>query len=680
MRHKLAALLAPATIFLGASLLFAVEPLIAKMILPWFGGSAAVWIACLLFFQAALLAGYLYAHIVATKLSPLWQMRVHGALLVASLLFLPIVPSAYWKPVGGENPLPLILGLLTATIGLPFVLLSATTPLVQAWLARDGNAAGGHNIYRLYALSNLGSMLALLSYPVLLEPLIATHAQAWGWSAFYLGFVALCFSLAWRTRNAASLAIDTIDGLDVAPSTADRVLWLLLPAATSALLLATTDHILRNIAAIPLFWIVPLALYLLSFIIAFESPRWYVRPLWAVVFALFAVPMVYGLSGLFLVEHFLAMAAFYSGGLFVCCMVCHGELAVLKPSTRHLTAFYLSISAGGALGGLAVAAVAPAIFNADIDLLLVLPATVALGIIAMWRHWPKKTDALWRWIALAFAFAILVIDARAVTRDRLQDLSTARLLTRNFYGALQVMDWGAIRVLQNGNVIHGREFRAASRAHEAVSYYAPESGLGRAIALLDARGAVKAGAIGLGAGTVAAYAREGDNYRFYELNPAVERIATQQFQYLPLCGKACDVTLGDARLSLENEASQHFDLLVLDAFTGDSIPVHLLTREAFTLYWQHLKPDGILAVHVSNKYIDLAPVVAAAARDSGHDARLFANVLDATRAVDASTWVLVAASSTFEHNDLANGAPITVPPGVNLWTDDYSNLWRSLRR
>jgi SAM-dependent methyltransferase len=630
-----------------------------------------------LFFQAALLAGYLYAHLLATRGSPRWQVRIHIALLLASLLLLPIVPAVFWKPAGGENPLPLILGLLSTTIGLPFVLLSSTTPLVQAWLVRTDGAREPQNIYRLYALSNLGSMLALFSYPVLIEPYVATHWQAWIWSSSYGVFAVLCSVVAWNARAARPVA-NLDEDIAAAPAMADRVLWFLLPLTTSALLLATTDHILRNIAAIPLLWVIPLALYLLSFIVAFESPRWYSRPFWAVLFGIVTVPMIYGLSDLFLVEHFAAMAAFYSGGLFVCCMVCHGELAALKPGARHLTGYYLSISAGGAAGGLLIAAVAPALFDANADLLLVLPFTVALGIVAMWRQWGKSEDALWRWIALGFALAVLAIDTQAAGRDTWRDLTQARFLERNFYGALQVMDWGDIRVLQNGNVIHGREFQTAGKTGQPISYYAPESGLGRAIAFLEARGRVSVGAIGLGAGTIGGYARATDRYRFYEINPAVRAIALSQFHYLPSCGAQCDVTLGDARLSLESETPQHFDLLALDAFTGDSIPVHLLTREAFALYWRHLKPGGILAVHVSNKYIDLAPVVAAAARESGHTARLFLNRADDPRGVDASSWVLVAAPDTLAASNLG-GAAIAIPPGLGLWTDDYSNLWRSLR-
>lgn len=673
--------LAPATIFLAALLLFEVEPLIAKAILPWFGGSAAVWMACLLFFQAALLAGYLYAHLLARYCSPVWQTRLHIGLLIVSLSFLPILPSAGWKPAGSEDPLLLILGLLAGTVGLPFLLLSSATPLVTAWKLRAPQSGPSYSLYRLYALSNLGSMLALLSYPVLIEPLIPLRLQGVIWSSLYAGFALLSIITAWYYRHpAADLPAAQAEQEDARPSIVDRLFWFFLPLAASALLLAVTNHILRNIAAIPLLWVAPLALYLLSFVICFDSPRWYVRAIWYPLFALMAGAMIYVMVGVFLIQHFGGLLAFYAVGLYVCCIVCHGELAALKPSPRYLTSYYLCIAAGGACGGIFVAAIAPSFFNSDIDLALILPATALLVLRAAWRRLPRASDSVWAMLALAVLLVGWVVDTGRMARKVKVDIQDAKFLERNFYGALRVIDGGPIRLLRNGNIIHGREFLSPQRATEATSYYSPKSGLGLAVAQLQARGPIHVGIVGLGIGTIAAYGRTGDAYRFYEINPAVPDIARHYFRYLELCKAAWRIVMGDARLSLEREPPQKFDLLAVDAFTSDSIPMHLLTRESFALYWRHLKPDGVLAVHISNLYIDLGPVVAAAALADGKMARAVENPEDLKNGVDMSNWILITADKRFFDSPALKGArPIAVPASFRAWTDDYSNLWRSLR-
>jgi hypothetical protein len=674
--------LTPVTIFLAALLLFAVEPLIAKMILPWFGGSAAVWMACLLFFQAALLSGYLYAHLLVTRVSASWQPRVHIALLIIGLAFLPIIPAARWKPAGGEDPLMMILGLLSTTIGLPFLLLSSTTPLLTAWAARAGGAQ--FPLTRLYALSNLGSMLALVSYPILVEPLIATQSQALIWSALFTGFVLLGIAASWklgRGRNSV-LSVVSLPAPESEPraSFIDRLCWLLLPMMTSALLLSVTNHILRNIAAIPLFWVVPLALYLLSFVIAFDSPRWYVRHFWYFWFALFAGSMIYVMVGLFLLGHFLAQLAYFVAGFFVFTMVAHGELAALKPAPHQLSAYYLTIAAGGALGGFFIAVIAPLLFRGDIDLAVVLPLTVLLLIGVIFRRYPLTPDSPWPALALAMAMVLWMLDTGRLVKKEMDDFASAVFVERNFYGALRVEDLGMIRQLQNGNVIHGREFMDADRFSEPTSYYARDSGLGLALAELGKGGPLKVGVIGLGAGTIAAYGRQGDTFVFYEINPAVPEIAGTWFHFLGFSAAEKRIVLGDARLSLEREASQNFDLLAVDAFTSDSIPVHLLTEEGFAQYWRHLKPGGVLAVHVSNLYIDLAPVVAKAAEARGRVARLVASRDDGKEAVDMSDWVLVTKNADFFTTPaLKTAAPVPIPDSVRLWTDNYSNLWRSLR-
>ena len=667
-----------ATIFLAALLLFAVEPLIAKIILPWFGGSASVWMVCLLFFQAALLGGYLLAHVMANHVPAYWQRRLQAGLLVLSLAFLPILPAAHWKPVGGENPLILILGLLAATIGLPFLLLASTTPLLTQWIA-NGKAETGWTLTRFYALSNLGSMIALVSYPVLVEPYVTTHAQAMIWSFGYVGFVVLATAVSWWLAvPAPPLSRPAPAGEPFA--VAELLFWFLLPMMTSALLLAVTDHILRNIAAIPLLWVAPLALYLLSLVICFDSPRWYYRPVLYFWFAVMTGAMIYLLVGLFLVQGFLPQLLFYLAGFFVCCMVCHGELASLRPAPRFLSAFYLCIAAGGAAGGLFVAALAPLIFKEDLDVLMILPATALLVTWVVFRRWPREFWRPWGMLALGLALLLWLADTGWMAKNERDDLARAAYAERNFYGALRVRNIANVRVLQNGNVVHGRELLTPALSDEPASYYGPHSGLGRALTALEKRGPLKIGVLGLGAGTIAAYGRPGDNYVFYEINPAVSRIAQRYFGFLPMTKASWRVEEGDGRLSLERERSQGFDLLAIDAFTSDSIPVHLLTREAFGQYWRHLKPGGILAVHISNLYIDLAPVVAFAAQADGMTSRLVSDRGDDSRAEDPSDWVLISAEPGFFGDPaLAGAAAVKIPPNFRVWTDDYSNLWRSLR-
>ncbi len=664
------------TIFLGAFLLFAVEPMIAKMILPWFGGSAAVWLTCLLFFQGALLAGYFYAHFLTSKLSAKMQGRVHIALLVLSLAVLPIIPADYLKPTGGGMPLLRILLVLSATIGPPFLLLAATGPLMQTWFARG--AGQDASVYRLYSLSNVASLLALLSYPALMEPLLATHVQAWGWSAVYAVFAAAAGLAAWRSSRAEA-AQEAVGEPPAPVRTIDRVFWLLLSAVPSILLLAATNYVLRNIAAIPLLWVMPLALYLLSFIICFDHPRWYDRVTWYLL-----LPMAFGVIILsivkpFLIDNFLVQLLGIGSAFFVCCMVCHGELASQKPAPAHLTSFYLTIGAGGVAGGLAVAAIAPIVFSKDHDLTIALMIFSALVGAVAWMRWPLGAPRWVRWGGLAVAPAVWpVLVWILVTPSQPWGVDPV-LNVRNFYGPLEVtsrpmnIKGDVVLELQNGNIMHGRQLTDPARACEPLSYYARTSGVGLAIAELSKPGPVRIGVIGLGSGTIAGYARPGDHVRFYEINPLVLDVATNVFSFLK-CGDT-SVAMGDARLTLEREENNNFDVLAVDAFSSDAIPVHLLTTETFDLYWKHLKPGGVLAVHVSNRFIELAPIVAVAAARAGKTARLIFDQSDETVGGSRSDWVLVANDPRFfDTMPLA----MIVNQAERPWTDDYSNLWRAL--
>jgi hypothetical protein len=669
-------------VFLGSLLLFVIEPMIAKMILPWFGGSAEVWIVCLLFFQVALLVGYLYAHLLTRWATPAQQRAIHIMLLALTVALLPAIPSAAWKPTGAEPPLELILGLLAATIGAPYLLLAATSPLLQVWLTQTG-AAERISPYRLYALSNLASLLALLSYPVAIEPFLPTSVQARAWSALYLAFAALCGATAWITRDrAASISHAGRPGAG-AVRPLDRLLWFLLAACGATLLMAITNHLTQNVAAIPLLWVVPLTIYLVSFILCFDSDRWYRRTLFYILFAELTAGMIYGAGGHHANSSLYVLLPLYLIGLFVACMVCHGELAALRPRAERLTGYYLILAAGGAAGGVFVGAVAPAIFRALYELPLALCVTAALAIVIAWRR-ARPLNRQSRVLA-AVAVGALLAAVGWTVRQTIDDSRGAVVQVRNFYGALQVIDRGATagapatRRLMHGTIEHGEQIADPARAMQPTTYYSRRSGVGIAIAALQRGGPLKVGVIGLGAGTLAAYGRAGDDFRFYEIDPQVAQIAVHDFSFLGRTPARTEIILGDGRLQLEGNGTQNFDLLVVDAFSGDAIPVHLLTTEAFALYARHLAPRGIIAVHVSNQYLDLAPVVAAAAARLGKTARYLANEGDPASAINPAEWVLVADAGFFANAAFAAARPIPVPADFAPWTDDYSNLWRRLK-
>jgi SAM-dependent methyltransferase len=672
------------TIVVSAFLLFQVQPVIAKIILPWFGGSAAVWTVCMLFFQMALLLGYLYAHALVRYLKPRTQMLVHAALLLVSALALPIYPNTSWKPMGGEEPTLRILGLLAVTVGLPYFLLSTTGPLLQAWYARRFQ---GSMPYRLYALSNAGSMFALLSYPVLFEPVFTTHQQAWMWSAAYGVFVVLCGVTALRSGNAAAAEVVAEPEAVERPSARQYLMWLLLPAVASLLLLAITNHLSQNVAAIPFLWVLPLSIYLLTFILCFEGSGWYRRNPYLQLLAVALGSMAYALSvdstGSVPIR---VMLPLFAMGLFTCCMVCHGELARLKPDPRYLTHFYVMIAAGGALGGLLVGLVAPHLFNALYEMPLGLVACAVLVV------WVLKQDPELNWFQrwrqpVPIVAAVLTVALAVFVGIGIRDsVRGSRVLVRNFYGALRVRDNGpatqldATRTLTHGTINHGEQFLNPARRDLPTTYYGPETGVGLAIREKQKTKAIRVGVIGLGTGTLASYGRLGDYYRFYEINPLVLRLAHTEFSFLPDCKAKVDVAMGDARLSLERESPENFDVLAVDAFSSDSIPVHLLTLEAMKLYFRHLQPDGVLAVHISNRYLDLEPVLEGEIRATGKMARVVDTDDDDTQDIFGATWVLLTSkASGFHGEELRNSTEIGSRRTVRLWTDDYSNLFRILK-
>ncbi len=656
------------------------------MILPWFGGSAAVWTACMLFFQAVLLLGYFYADAAIRFLKPKAQVLLHVSLLGACLFLLPIVPGGYWKPSPSQDPTLRIIALLAATVGLPYLMLSTTSPLLQAWYVRTYRGAMP---YRLFALSNAGSMIALLSYPVAVEPFMPVRLQAQAWSWAFLVFCLLCAAVALRSRKGeAAGADDPKAESGVNPGLGIQVLWAALAACASTLLLAVTNHLTQNVAAIPFLWVLPLSLYLLSFILCFSGDGRYRRSAYLPLLAAALCGMAFLLSEGHETAKLSILIPLFSGGLFVCCMVCHGELAGMKPHPRYLTSYYLMISLGGAVGGLFVGVIAPYGFRGYYELPAGIAACAALSLVVLFRlPRPASRFGRLRTAGLLFAAIYAVGLAGVLTWQVREAARGARVLARNFYGVLKVSDSGdaggsgAMRTLVHGTITHGRQFLSPERRRQPTTYYGPKSGIGLALEAGRPNEGRRVGVIGLGSGTIAAYGRQGDAYLFYEINPLVVRLADTEFSYLRDSEAKVDIVQGDARLSLESEPPRNFDVLAVDAFSGDSIPVHLLTREAFDLYFRHLKEDGILAVHVSNKYLDLAPVVRLAAETAGKEAVSVDTGDDESSGAYGSTWILVPGDRRrLDSPSLSEAARrLMYVEGARLWTDDYSNLVRILK-
>jgi predicted O-methyltransferase YrrM len=717
-------------VFLGAFLLFAVQPLIAKFILPWFGGAPAVWATCLVFFQVLLLAGYLYAHGSTRLLRPRIQAGVQVALIAAALLTLPIVPNPRWTSANGGAPSSAILVLLTWCLGLPVLVLASSSPLLQAWYSR---LAPGQSPYRLYAVSNLGSLLALISYPLVFEPWLGRSAQAtaWGWG---LGIYGLALTLcAWcagkdagaeRPLNQQPGTPDSSGRTAVpaapcrmnpaprarggswpqgatmplpanrAPGDGEtratwgiRLGWLTLPGCASVLLLAFTHKLCRDVAVLPFLWVLPLALYLLSFVICFDQARWYRRGWTGLAFAL-SLAVVCGLffQGRNLPVWF--QVGSHAFALFAACLLCHGELARLKPPAALVTSYYLAIAVGGAAGGVLVTIVAPLVFAGYYELHLGLWACVALALAAVVtdsrsRFYYRRAAKV-RIVALLVLAALAVVLAAAVWFERLE----VRLTRRTFFGVHQLYEYERtdparhFLLLQHDRTTHGLQFVRADKRRLPTTYYGEESGAGLVMRLRPPGQNWHIGLIGLGAGTLAAYGQPGDRYRAYEIDREVQRLAQTEFTYLADCPAPVACVIGDARRSLASEPAQGFDCLFLDAFSSDSIPVHLLTQEAFALYARHLGPDGVLAVHVSNQHLDLAPVVIRLATEQGWEAVCIDDQPDASqqsdRGVYPSRWVLVGRKGPALEPARLRERACQVAPGP-LWTDEKNNLFEVLR-
>jgi spermidine synthase len=663
------------SLFLGSFLLFLLEPLIAKIILPWFGGSAAVWAVCLVFFQGCLLLGYFYADILILRFSPFRQALIHGFLLLVCLFMMPITLNPSWRPVPDSEPAWRILGLLATSIGLPFLLLGSTSPLIQAWYHRLWPKK---EPYFLFALSNGASLLALLGFPFLIEPNLTSSRQRILWSVLFALFVFLCLSVVWFSRkgkpsHSVAFSIMEEGGL----VTFGRALRWLCPAAVgSMLLLSITNQLAGNVAPIPLLWVLPLALYLVTFILAFNP-----FPLYSRRAAAFLLPVALGGLGYGVYDpHFTndvrLNVLFFSTGIFICCWFCHGEVAAARPHGRHLTFFYLMVSLGGALGAVAVGLVAPHVFPAIYEFPLSLVLT---ALLALWLFWSGRLWARLFWAAASGAMVWFF------WQNAFSNGEEVVLMKRNFYAALRVVedqddDGHLCMDLFNGLTVHGVQYLDPAKRMEPTTYYARSSGLGAAIDL-SPPGPRRVGVIGLGAGTIASYGRRGDFIRFYDINPQVVEIAQGTFSFLKHCPARVEISPGDARLSMEAEAPQDFDILAVDAFSDDAIPVHLLTREAFALYGRHLKPGGILAIHTTNRYLDLKPMVRILGEEAGYQVRYVSNDDDYKNLVYGSDWMLVTRNRPFLEK-LGTGwdvEPVTIPDNLKIWTDDFNNLFQILK-
>lgn len=750
------------TIFSGAFLLFQVQPLIGKYILPWFGGSPNVWTTCMLFFQTQLLVGYAYAHFSTTRLKPKTQALLHLALLVVALGLMPITPSESWKQHLDGNPTFRVLLLLLASVGLPYLVVSATGPLLQSWF---GRLRPGVSPYRLYALSNVGSLLALLSFPIYFEPNFTRKTMALLWT---VGLTIFALACSWCALKILRLGAKPATMPSHAPVVAaaeppaesegpvrwsSKLPWILLPAIASILLVATTNKLTQEVAVIPFLWVLPLALYLMSFIVSFDHERWYKRvPYFGL--AMLSAGVVAELLIAGVNAPIVQQVAGYGGSLFIACMVCHGELFRLRPGPRHLTAYYLYIAAGGALGSFLVAVVAPAVFSDYreiqigwwlISVLLVILAvrdesigamlaaalaTLSLSFVVPWLRstqghglgfWAEAKVYLgdfwlpavflvvvpvgsffsfselrfrWRWSMIMGGYlSVLALGLGTVLVWQMtdRDRTTSIQSSRNFYGVLKIYDYepkhetGHFKLLVDGVTNHGLQFAAPAQSMRRTTYYGENSGVGRAIGLLPANRSRRLGFVGLGAGTLAAFGRLGDKVRFYEINPAVVSLATSVFSYATRTAAKVEIVLGDARLSMERELAageaQHFDLLALDAFSSEAIPVHLLTREAFEVYLKQLAPNGVIAVHISNRYLNLRPVVEGLACEFGLGV---VTVLDDPKNwwLYRSTWVLVSSNQGLLANPrLIDAADIAAAKDQHkvIWTDDHASIFKILK-
>ncbi|HKG91158.1 MAG TPA: fused MFS/spermidine synthase [Gemmatimonadaceae bacterium] len=750
-------------LFSTSALLFAVEPMFTKMVLPLLGGTPAVWNSCLLFFQAALLVGYGYAHLGSRWMAPTRQALVHLALFVLSFVALPVVVARGWTPpAGGGTPVPWLVGLLTVSLGAPFLVLAAGAPILQRWFAHTGHPAAD-NPYFLYAASNVGSMTALLAYPFLIEPRLRLGEQSETWGVAYrllALLTAVCALALVRQRGMAAAAAAAPAGAGVPvdapppaagvpaaarPALAERLRWMLLAAVPSSLLLGVTSFLSTDVAAVPLLWVVPLALYLLTYVLAFARlPRFArVAALWvqAMFIPPLAITMLFGLY-----KPLTVLAALHLLAFFASALVCHMALSDSRPDVAHLTEFYLWVAVGGALGGAFNVLVAPALFDSvqEYPLALVLacllrPAPppppprprlrwvlpvdieeerpteeqerrarlldflIPLGVAAVvtvglwWSKVPKVLGDNGTYIVVGVAaFAVFFFSARPLrfalgvaailgvgASIRTYKQEDVLFQDRSFFGVYRVRKQGTFHTLINGTTLHGAQDTRPENRREPLTYYHREGPLGQLLgALIPFKDVRQVAAVGLGSGTLACYGRAGERWTFYEIDPTMVRIARDPklFTYVQDCQPDVRIALGDARLRLADAPDGTYDLILLDAFTSDAIPVHLITREALALYLAKLAPGGAVAFHISNRHLDLEPVVTELARDarvagvSGEEHEL--TTAQSAMFKTTSAWVVLSrdAADLADLASLPNWKPLPPSAGVRVWTDDFSDV------
>jgi hypothetical protein len=734
----------------GAFLLFLIQPLVGRFVLPWFGGSPGIWTVCLLFFQSALFLGYAYAHLLDRCFGPRRQITLHLGLLAGAILWLPPVPEAPLPETAAAMPIAKLLLMLATTIGPLFVLLSATGPLVQRWFHV---VHPDRSPYGLYALSNLGSLTALLCYPLVFEPFISRTDQAHGWSIGFVAFIGVCAWCAHSLYKIREKSISTEINLDLNIASIrwrDRLKWLFWSAIGTGLLASITTQISADVAPVPFMWIAPITIYLLSFVVTFSTRSLYRPAVFAgalmIVSALSLDLRVFGAQIGF--WQFLVTCLF---GLAIACVICHAELFRARPHTLNLTGFYLTISAGGVMGTLWVAVISPNLFNRDIDLpllwgCLVLAIVWRLGrtkdlrtAIAIWWGQTammigapllRPTTEYSRWenlrgeiaansmllCILLLGLAYLIFRSRqSKTRTWSRAIGVGLIamplfvigthLTsalravpgtvvnyRGFHGEITVVDYKSpnsnsnSRFMSHGTTTHGIQLLAPEYQGYPTSYYVPGSGIGQALSRTNQSSNRHIGVVGLGVGTLAAYGMSGDRIRFFEIDPHVVSVAKTHFSFLSRSDAMIDVVLGDGRLMLNQEtftAAPKYDLLVLDAFSGDAVPIHLLTQEAFQIYLNRLSPDGILAINISNRIIDLRRAIEGNARQS----RLYlSHIIHHPESEDwwrfSSEWLLLAprretlnTASITEWSGIANPADLDGP----IWSDEFASILPMLR-
>ena len=709
------------TIFTSAFLLFQVQPLLSKQILPWFGGSPAVWTTAMLFFQTLLCLGYLYAHALAKVRSRQTQARIHVILLVvAALLASRVLPGTELRPESPDSPVFQVLLILGASVGLPYFCLATTGPLVQHWFTSTAHAS---SVFRLYALSNVGSFLALLSFPYVLEPWLEQQEMGQLWTAGFWVFALLCLPVAlgaWQnkpqsgaatqgngTESAPSVAAEHV-GHPTQTSLAQRFSWVALPALASLVFIAATDQISHDVAPEPRLWISTLGLYLVTFILTFDHPRWY-RPK---LFAFLALVLLLATAGMSDIPRWLGIEWDYGVNevrwshyalLFVVCMLCHGELYRRRPvDTRRLTEFYLCMSVGGAFGGLFVTLVATQWFDDYHEWLMALVLVALLACQVLFHSDLKRPGLAGRLVGVFTAIVMVVMLVAMQNPWSWRELRTADLTEvlldqdRNFYGTVSVKERRFVneperndRVFFSGNVTHGQQFLSESLRHVPTTYYARDSGIGETLLwAMSQKPNLSVALIGLGAGTLANYAREADAYDFYEINPAAVRFAQEWFDNLASCkAREQNILLGDARLRMEQlPKDKLYDVIVLDAFTGGSVPIHLLTREAFQIYRNHLKPDGYIAINITNAYLNLYPIVKAQSENLGMAFRHKYQTVDEVRNVRRNLHFIMTQDHAYlkahpsvsrEVRDEAGRFVRSEPQdraGLRLWTDQFSSI------